>query len=371
MLGSVVVLGPSILPVFEQLGMLEDLEKYSLPFNSVTIYNEKPDGKLKHMGGLGMKDEEEISGHRSLTFLRQRLYEALLSRISPENISLGKKLLKVVERDDRIIMYCSDRSAFIGDILVGADGAYSAVRQNAYKAMKREGVLPKTDAEDLLAGYTCMIGITDPVNPEKYPQVKEGHANGETVLGRDSKSWSIYVTEENRIYWSVKIQYKSMDEAKRQMFMTSEWAPGLDHAMVKEFQDRPCPYGGTLGDLFNMTRKETAVKVYLEHKMFETWFYRRSVLIGDACHKMLPSAGQGAVNALQDAVILANCLYELKNIRQPNVTAAFQSYYDQRYQHAKAQYYNSELAAKLTIGLSWSDKIARMTSNRFHPTGPL
>ena len=83
------------------------------------------------------------------------------------------------------------------------------------------------------------------------------------------------------MFWRVKIQYKNLDEAKRQMFMISEWAPGLDSEMVKEFQDRPCPYGGTMGDLFNATPKETVAKVYLDHKMFETWFHGRSVLIGD------------------------------------------------------------------------------------------
>lgn len=39
----------------------------------------------------------------------------------------------------------------------------------------------------------------------------------------------------------------------------------------------------------------------------------------------------GAVNAMQDAVILANCLYDLKDNTQKSITAAFKSYYDQRY----------------------------------------
>ena len=51
--------------------------------------------------------------------------------------------------------------------------------------------------------------------------------------------------------------------------------------MIKEFEGRPCPFGGTLCDLFKLTPKETISKVYLEHKMFETWYHKRSVLLGD------------------------------------------------------------------------------------------
>jgi len=57
------------------------------------------------------------------------------------------------------------------------------------------------------------------------------------------------------------------------------------------------------------------------------------------------------VNALQDAVILANCLYDLEDISQQSVTAVFKRYHDQRYIHAKNQFENSELAAKITTGL--------------------
>jgi hypothetical protein len=74
---------------------------------------------------------------------------------------------------------------------------------------------------------------------------------------------------------------------------------------------------------------------------------------------MLPAAGQGAVNALQDAVILANCLYDLKDESQRSITDAFQSYYNQRYKHAKAHYESSKLYMKLIGGLTWTDRLAR------------
>jgi salicylate hydroxylase len=42
-----------------------------------------------------------------------------------------------------------------------------------------------------------------------------------------------------------------------------------------------------------------------------SWSRGRSVLLGDAAHAMLPHHGQGANQALEDALTLANCLTEL------------------------------------------------------------
>lgn len=46
---------------------------------------------------------------------------------------------------------------------------------------------------------------------------------------------------------------------------------------------------------------------------------------------MLPSGGQGATNAMQDAVILANCIYDLQSNSPKHITEAFKSYKEQRW----------------------------------------
>lgn len=65
------------------------------------------------------------------------------------------------------------------------------------------------------------------------------------------------------------------------MFENAEWGPEAVTPMIKEFYHLPCPYGGTIGDLIDATPKELISKVYLEHKMFQTWHHGRSVLLGD------------------------------------------------------------------------------------------
>jgi len=51
--------------------------------------------------------------------------------------------------------------------------------------------------------------------------------------------------------------------------------------MIKEFQDMPCPWGGTVGEMIEDTPKHLISKVFLEEKNFTAWYYGRTVLIGD------------------------------------------------------------------------------------------
>ncbi|KAG0050743.1 hypothetical protein BGZ83_004490 [Gryganskiella cystojenkinii] len=330
-MGAAMALGPTILPALEQLGLLEEMKKFSLPCNELHLY----DSNMERLGTMRMKGQKEI-----------------------------------------------DNTYYDGDILVGADGTYSAVRQNLYRDMEKLGILPKSDSKGLTAGYTCMVGVTDPLDPERYPQLKDEFVHFATVQGGVNYTWNVINTSDQRICWGLGLRFKNEEEAKRQQFANSEWGPEANTRNVKTrfcapnmFRDFPCPYGGTLGDLIDKTPEDLISKVFLEYKLFKTWFHGRTVLLGDGkfylrikitClvyssrRSMLPSSGQGAVNAMQDAVILANCLYDLRNNKSlKGITAAFQSYYDQRFSHAKTEYGRSILTEKIFSGQRWNEKLYR------------
>lgn len=54
-----------------------------------------------------------------------------------------------MQNADGVLIRCSDNSSYQGDILVGADGAYSAVRQTLYKQLSRQNKLPQCDEEQM------------------------------------------------------------------------------------------------------------------------------------------------------------------------------------------------------------------------------
>jgi len=66
------------------------------------------------------------------------------------------------------------------------------------------------------------------------------------------------------------------------------------------------------------------------HKPF--WHKGRVILIGDAAHATLPHVGQGANMALEDGIVLADCLEE-QGFR--HVEAALASFYAQRQERTK------------------------------------
>lgn len=88
-------------------------------------------------------------GYDYLVFPRPVLYDLLLAKVPKEKIAFKKKVLSIKQTDDEVTIHCSDNTSYEGHILVGADGAYSAVRQCLYKQLAQENKLPASDAEQM------------------------------------------------------------------------------------------------------------------------------------------------------------------------------------------------------------------------------
>ncbi|KAF9355375.1 hypothetical protein BGX34_010500, partial [Mortierella sp. NVP85] len=343
-LGSSMSVGANILPVFEQLGMLEDIIKISLPVKEQHLY----EASMKKIGSLTMKDYKEITGYENRVFARPELYELLLARVPAEKVLMNKKVLSIEQNTLGAMIRCADGTQYHGDIIVGADGAYSSVRQALYKKLDAKGALPKSDLESLSLGFITMVGVTRPMDPEKYPILKEGEVNFSQVIGGQYLSWRTFTISKNRICWNVSIQVANETESKTLQFRNSEWGPESLESTINMFKDFKAPVGGTMGELIEATPKDLISKVFLEEKFFETWQHGRTVLMGD-----------GAVNAFQDAVILANVLSELESKSAADIKAALESYQEQRLPRARFEYMNSKMISRLMTGQKWSEKMMR------------
>ncbi|KAG0298222.1 hypothetical protein BGZ98_000274 [Dissophora globulifera] len=204
-----------------------------------------------------------------------------------------------------------------------------------------------------------MVGTTDPLDEATYTHLKDNFTHFSFIIGKGKPyTWSIFTVPEKRICWGVQMQL-SQSSAEDQAFRNTEWGPEGNEALIKEIYDFNTPYG-PLGQFIDKTPNDRISRVFLEEKMFETWYYGRAILIGDAAHKMLPSAGQGAVNAMQDAVILANCIFDIAHdATAQNITAAFKDFKEQRYPHVQHQFDISKTMAKVIYGQTWSERFLR------------
>lgn len=111
------------------------------------------------------------TGHKEYMVARPALYDLLLKQIPPERIHRSKRMLTKLEADDGIIIKMSDGSTYKGDILVGADGACSTVRQRLFDRLKNEGKLCKGDREHLTYRSVCLMGQTRTLDSSELTQL--------------------------------------------------------------------------------------------------------------------------------------------------------------------------------------------------------
>ncbi|KAG0051526.1 hypothetical protein BGZ83_003606 [Gryganskiella cystojenkinii] len=368
--GSIISLNANILPVFEQLGLYEDLKAMTLP----CMGNNFLDSDLRKVASLHTNHATEAIGYDYCILSRPDLYDLLLTRVPEEKIHLGKKIESIQQNRDDVMIRCEDHTTYHGDILVGADGGYSCVRESLYKLLKNENLLPASDAAAdgrNRKGYSCLVGTTDALNAEKFPQVTSDESVYHQMLGEKSKkiryTWSTFNITENRICWAVISKSPRAAKTEEEKRPNSEWSPENCDEMIRQVKDFRVPCGGTLGGLIDNTPKENISRVFLEDRLYETWNYGHTVLIGDAAHKMLPSSGQGPVCAMQDAVVLANCLYELTSVTPETIKSALDDYRAQRLPHVKDQYARSKRNARILYGNSLFDKCMRYVAFHWVP----
>ncbi|KAF9101331.1 hypothetical protein BGX29_005778 [Mortierella sp. GBA35] len=353
-LGAVMALNTNILPAFDQLGLLDELMSFSKPSRVCTFYTDD----LKVVGS-NTPVPTELIGYDQALFARPELHDMLLKKIPSHKLHMSKKVLSYQQNHEGVMLRFSDNTTTHGDILVGADGAHSSVRQHLYKTLDKQGILPKTDTKTMNKGYISLVGVTDPLDPAKYPSLSNPEAENSFIIG-DGKTpytWVTFTIPGNRICWNVIVQL-GLDEIADDQFRSSDWIPQQNQKMLDSIRHFKTIYG-TMGDLFDATPTERVSKVYYEDMFFETWTHGRTILIGDAAHKLLPSSGAGAVNAMQDAVILANCLYDIKPTSFDNIKLALNEYKDQRYEIVREQYAQSHFNARIQYGHTLSERILR------------
>ncbi|KAF9214466.1 hypothetical protein BGZ59_003643 [Podila verticillata] len=333
-LGACIALSPNILPIFQQLGLLDELLSICMPGKDLDIYREN----MTRIGGVEGQYYKDITGYDTVFFWRPDLYDWLLSKIPASKILMSKKILAVQQSDEGVKIRCSDNTGYTGDILIGADGAYSGVRQSLYKQLDQQGILPEEDRKEMPMTYVCMVGTTKSLDPEKYPELKDPHSHFSTVLGK---------SKPHSISWGVMLQL-SQEASADMMFRNSEWGPEANRSMLDEVYNFPIKNGGVLGDLIDATDKDLISKVYIEEKLFQTWNHGRIALMGD-----------GAVSAMQDAVVLASCLYDVEEATQNNIEAALADYRAQRIGHVAVQVNMSKMMGKAMFGQKWTERLMR------------
>ncbi|KAG0332849.1 hypothetical protein BG004_001072 [Podila humilis] len=320
-LGSAMSLGANVATLFKQLGIYDEFVQIGKPNVGFSSYYK---GKLQYTADLTAR--VTLCGAEEYIVARPDLYALLLRQIPKENIHMNKKVLNFLQNDIGTMIRCHDGSSYHGDILVGADGAYSAVRQHLYKVLKEKNRLPKSDDVPLPFDTISLVGQTEVLDSEEFPELKLPHSQFRGMVCEDNYVAAGFTTKADTICWMV-VQHLDKNSAKtNDAFRNSEWGPEAADAMCKQVRHLHVPYGKdenlTVGDLIDRTPKHLISKVMLEEKVFDTWYGGRTVLLGDG--------GLGAISAIHGAVALANWICSLETKTMADLERIFREYQAER-----------------------------------------
>lgn len=243
-----------------------------------------------------------------IVFHRAELLDMLHRAVDPQAIHLNAECIGVEQTAQAVTVRFRDGQMAQADVVIGADGIRSVVRSQLFGAQS-----PR------YSGYTAWRGVANlDVGSHGFEMFGSGQRFGVAALSH------------GRTYW----------------FATNN-AP----------QDTPDSPAGRKADLLALFNgwadpverliQATDERTILHNDIIDLpplkqWSVGRVTLMGDAAHAMTPNMGQGACQAIEDALVLAKCLRE-----QSDPVAALQTYQSQRIARTTAIVNRSLLIGKV------------------------
>lgn len=251
------------------------------------------------------KSEEEY-GVPFLAFHRADLLDLLARRVDPKCIHLDHKLTKLEQDDSGVTLMFENGNTHRSDILIGADGIHSTIRNALY-------------GNDSPKFINQVVWRTLVPASEVPPEVLEpsGHIRW---VGEGRQFYAYYLR--NKEIVSIVTQQEWDD------WVDEGWATRANPDEMRAAFPNPEP---RLEKLLSLVKDVVKWGVFLREPT-DKWGEGRVLIIGDAAHAMLPNAGQGAGQSFEDAYILARWLdkykddyakafSEFKRVRMPRVHA--------------------------------------------------
>jgi len=271
-------LAPNGVGVLDALGVKDEVLGHGTPTTSIVFQNHR--GKR-----LGVLPETTILLKRGL--LNKVLREAAVRSGVP--VEFGKRLSGVeVTREGTVVARFGDGSEAEGDLLVGCDGIHSKTRRS---------IMPDAP-EPRYAGIIDSGGFT------RTPGIPPSH--GVMLMTFGTRGFFGYqIVPPGEVYWFENLpEPAESDREELEAIPDDRWrqklleAHGDDHAPIAQ--------------IIGSTREIGRWPSY-DMPSLPGWHKGPVCLVGDAAHATLPSAGQGASMALEDAMVLAKCLRDVPN----------------------------------------------------------
>jgi 2-polyprenyl-6-methoxyphenol hydroxylase-like FAD-dependent oxidoreductase len=311
--GSGLTLWPNAMRALDRIGIGAAVRALSVPLDGIAMA--RADGAT--LFSVERSTMEARFGGAGWALLRAELMDLLIEKLGMEYIEKGRTCTGFEQNESAVTALFDDGSKAHGSVLIGADGLHSTIRSHL--------IGPK-------ALHYCGYGVWRGVAHFNLPADA-----GVTVLGR-GQQFGMFPVSKNRVYW-----FASSKGLKGE----SERLPICKNTLFARFQSWYAP----IPELIEST-DEIAILYNDSYDMdaLPTWTLGRVALLGDAAHPAAPTLGQGACQAIEDAVVLADSLN-----KSANVTSSLRAYQARRSARAQAM---TKLARQIGDAGAWSNPLA-------------
>lgn len=273
--------------IFERLGLSTAVVREGVSLEHIEVHD-KNGGVLFRLdlGQVKMKH-----GHTIVSIHRAALHRVLVEHIQPGTLHLAKGCTGLTQDDAGVTAQFKDGTQVEGDILVGADGIHSVIRQ----ALFPEVVFR-------YSGQTCYRGIATMELPASLARTSWEVWGGQCRFG-----FSAIGPQE--VYWF----------APR---TAPAGSPEREGMLVEHLAECCAGFPAPIPAIIEHTPLDQIIRTDLyDLSPLKSWCKGRVILLGDAAHAMTPNLGQGGAQAIEDAFLLA---YKLSN--GGSISQAFREY---------------------------------------------
>jgi salicylate hydroxylase len=289
--GAGIVLTPNVVRVLNDLGFADALAALGVAPDAIR-QRRWDDGRTllvtPLVAALG-KPPMFYTSHRS------DVLSMLIGQLPPARLHLDHRLTGFTDHGDRVELQFTNRPPVAADIMIGADGIHSTVRELLFGAER-----PR---------FTGCVAYRGLVAAERLKHLNlpcEDH-----IWMGPGKHFVHYPVSAERLVNFVCV-------IERDTWTKESWTePG-------EVKDAVTAYEGWHGQVRSIISsvEETFVWGLFDRAPLARWSINRVTLLGDACHPMLPFLAQGAAQAIEDGATLAAVLSHSGD----DITAALRRY---------------------------------------------
>ena len=280
-IGAGIILSANAMKVLRRLGVEDELARTGIK-PQCYVSRAWDTGATMYEIHFDQASEKRFGGPY-INIHRGDLHDVLAQAVAPKTIAFDHQLVDVKKSQGRYLLGFRNGGAAQADIVIGADGIRSKVREifiddqppRFIGAKAHRAIFPA----ERLGGF-------------KIPDCTKW-------WGRDRHSLPYYMTgKRDELYVIGVVPARAWDS-------DAVSVPGSREAMMADFADFHADYQRVL-------RAVETVSVWpiFDRARDDRWSGDRVVLMGDACHPMRPFMAAGGAMAIEDGAVLSRCIMQ-------------------------------------------------------------